>query len=270
MKNNINAILFLVILYSIIPCHSFADGKVTKKKFGAYTVILSQSFENGVGKILIRKGKEKVFEESEVDNHYYFGNNFDEALNGTDPYSGHNITGNGVPNLVISNWTGGAHCCHFLDIFELGKKFRKIITVEANSSNIRFVDLDHDGVPEIEFWDGSIDYLFACFADSPGGRVILKFQNDQYEVSTNLMKKPVPSEKQLIAIKKRISVAFKKQNPDLPFEFLSSMMDLSYSGHLELALKTANEVWPVEKPGLLKFKQDFTGALQDSLYWKNF
>lgn len=264
--------LFVKLFILIFPFFSYAvDGKFEKRRFGPYKVSLSQEFESGRGKVIIKKGNDKVFEESEVGNHYSFGNSFDPVLDGPDLYSGHDITGNGFSNLVISNWTGGAHCCHFLHVFELGRKLKKLVTVEANSSSIRLVDLDHDGFPEIEFWDGAIDYLFACFAGSPGGRVVLKFQKDHYEVATHLMKTPIPTRQKIEDLKKAIVFAFNKNdNPDLPYEFLNTMMELSYSGHFDLALRLADETWPAKKSGLTKFKDEFSKALHDSLYWKKF
>ena len=170
---------------------------------------------------------------------------------------------------MISNWTGGAHCCHYLSIFELGESIKKLVTVEANSSSIHFVDLDHDGFPEIEFLDGSIDYLFSSFAHSPGGRVVLKFKNDHYEVDSNLMKKSPLSQKEIKKFILNCKLAFKNEDgPELPYLFLKTMMDLSYSGQFELALKMASEVWPPQKPGFELFKNDFKKALQDSPYWQ--
>jgi len=267
---NINSLLLAVFLISTFPVFSYGvDGKFESKKIGSYRVSLSQDFESGLASLVIKRGKDKVFEEAEVGNHYYFGNYFDQNEGGPDLYSGRDITGRGVPNLVISNWTGGAHCCHFLHIFELGKQFKKVVTVEAQSSSIQLVDLDFDGFPEIEFWDGTIDYQFASFAGSPGGRTILKFQKDHYEVATDLMKKPIPTAKKLSGMKRKISRAFRQADtPDLPYEFLEAMMNLSYSGHFNFALKFADEVWPKEKPGLDKFKSEFSQALQNSLYWK--
>lgn len=263
--------LFVTLFILSVPFFSYAvDGKIEKRRFGSYKVSLSQNFESGLGKIIITKRNNKVFEESEIDNHYSFGNSFDPVLDGPDLYSGHDITGNGFPNLVVSNWTGGAHCCHFLHIFELGKKLKKLVSVEANSSSVRLVDLDRDGFPEIEFWDGAIDYQFACFAGSPGGRVILKFQKDHYEVAGHLMRTPVPTPQKIKNLKKTIVLAFEKNdNPDLPYEFLNTMMELSYSGHFSLALKLADETWPARKSGLEKFKDEFSKALHESLYWRD-
>jgi len=262
------SISFLILIFPIFA-HSL-DGRLENKKYGPYRISLLQDFQTGLGKFIIQKGKVKVFEEAEIDNHYYFGNHFEpNSDEPADIFSGRDITGNGKANLLISNWTGGAHCCHFLHIFELGKRLKKLVTVEAFSSSIRLVDLDHDGYPEIEFWDGAIDYQFACFAGSPGGRVVLKFRKDHYEVATHLMKKPTPTPKKMKRLKQDLVRAFKEEeSPDLPYPFLKTLMDLSYSGHFKLALQMADETWPVEKPGLEKFKSECSQALQSSQYWR--
>ncbi len=272
MENLNRRILCLSFLITVFPtfAHSL-DGRLEIKKYGPYRISLLQDFQTGLGKIVIKKRKIKVFEEAEIDNHYHFGNHFEpNSDEPTDIFSGRDITSNGRTNLVISNWTGGAHCCHFLHIFELGKNLKKLVTVKALSSSIRLVDLDHDGYPEIEFWDGSIDYQFASFSGSPGGRVVLKFRKDHYEVATHLMKKPMPTAKKMKRLKQDLKRAFKeKESPDLPYPFLRTLMDMSYSGHYKLALQLADETWPVEKPGLTKFKSEFSQALQSSPYWKD-
>lgn len=259
--------LLLILLAVLAPFISHAEGQNEVKRFGAYRVFLSQDFESGIGRILIKRGKNKVFEEADVDYHYYFGNNFDEKQRSSHSFK--NITGNGIPNLVVSNWTGGVHCCHFLTIFELGKDFRKIVTVQANSSTIRLIDLDRDGYPEIEFWDGAIDYLFASFAGSPGGRVVLKFDKDHYDVALDLMKKPAPTSYEIEKIKKRVVKAFKNNDtPELPYDFLEVMMDLSYSGHFKLAMKLVDNLWPSNRPEIEQFKSSFSEALHRSQYFQ--
>lgn len=270
MKTSKNSISILFFLIFYIPITSYAvNGKIETKLFKSYKVQLKQNFNNGKASLIIMKQNRILFKESAIDYHYYFGNNFDPDLNNLDIYSGHDITGNKIPNLIISNWTGGAHCCHYLQIFELGNAFKHLVTVDAQSSDIRLVDLDKDDYPEIEFHDGAIDYLFASYAGSPGGRVVLKFNQDHYEVATDLMAKPIPDIKELEILKNKIRSDFGKDNsPDLPFDFLKLLMDFSYTGHFEFALKFADEVWPKEKPGLEKFKKDFSNALRESKYWK--
>lgn len=269
VKNYSRRYLFVILFSLVVPFFSYGAGTKVEKRFGLYKISLSQNFDNGLAELIIKKGQSLVYEERGIGNHYSFGNSFDETAKQVGFYK--NITGNGIPNLIISNWTGGAHCCHILHIFELGKEFKKLVTVQANSSSVRLVDLDRDGNQEIEFWDGAIDYQFASFADSPGGRVVLKYRDNHYEVAVDLMAKTAPSSKEIDLVKKTVSEAFKNEKtPNLPFEFLNVMMDLSYSGNSKMALLLAEELWPSDRPGLEKFKAEFSQALRESLYWKEF
>jgi hypothetical protein len=46
------------------------------------------------------------------------------------------ITGRGVPNLVVSEYAGGAHCCLSFHIFEIGKEFREIAVLDAGHGDL--------------------------------------------------------------------------------------------------------------------------------------
>ncbi len=86
---------------------------------------------------------------------------------------------------------------------------------------------------------------------------------------SKFLKRPAPTTKKIKHIKQDLVRAFKEEeSPDLPYPFLKALMDLSYSGHFKLALRMTDETWPVEKPGLEKFKNEFSQALQNSPYWK--
>jgi hypothetical protein len=238
----------------------------TPRQFGEYTVAISSSEDRMEETVRITKSDRVVFEESESGSHYYFGN-FTDGTD-SDSYSGTDLNGNSIPDLMISKWTGGAHCCNFLYIFELGETFRHITTVEGGSYGFQLASLDGDNIPEIELSDGAIDYQFASFAFSPPGRVVLKFIRDHYEVDSGIMKKPLPSSEVLSRVQSSIRLAFQQQDsPDLPYDLLKIMMDLSYSGHLNAAFMIADQTWPDQKSGLEKFKVDFKQALDESPYW---
>ena len=59
---------------------------------------------------------------------------------------GMDITGDGQPDLVISEWLGGANCCLMLHIFEIGPTFKKLGTIDAEfgDSGPHFVHPDKD------------------------------------------------------------------------------------------------------------------------------
>lgn len=259
---------FSLSLYTPVLMAGQIDAPATRN-FGDYRVVLTRLPDLMGSKYSIFRGKKKVFEKSDYGNYFYLGNYFDDQVKGNDPYSGTSITGNGIPNLLISEWTGGAHCCNYLSIFELGKTLRHITTVDAGSHGIRLVDFDGDGVVEIEFWDWPIDYLFTSFSESAQGRVVLKFQNGKYRVSTKLMNRPAPNVKFL---GKRLGIIKSefKEKIGVPHSLLKLMMDLSYTGHVDLAMKVPEMVWPSEKPGLPKFQADFKDALKQSKYWNEY
>jgi hypothetical protein len=269
---------FTLLLKFIIGClifNSIANSKdilIAHKKIGNYQISIFNDQEKSFRYVNIKKEKMILFHEEGFGEYFYLGNNFDDSLNGKDIYSGRSLNNNGIPNLVISHWTGGSHCCHFLYVFELGKDFKIIGKIDVGSSDIKLKDIDHDNIPEIIFWDGSIDYQFASFASSPKGKVILKFQNGKYELATHLMRKPLPKLSALKAMNKNSIYEFddKKNITELPFSLLEAMMNLSYSGHFNEALKFADDVWPKNKDGLEKFKKEFSSALNESKYWKNF
>lgn len=221
--------------------------------------------------IVLKHGK-LVFEKASTGTHYWIGNHFDESLKGFDPYSGKDITGKNIPNLIMTEWSGGAHCCNSLNIFELGEnEFKEILAVDGGSYGFKIKDLDGDNIPEIDFWDWPIDYWFNSFAHSAQGRVVLKFIDGKYRVANNLMYKKRPNDQVLIELKIKIRKDFTEEHPEhVPNSLLEIMMSLSYSGYKQLALQIASDTWPEERKDLKKFKSEFLDALSQSIYWKEF
>lgn len=248
-----------------------ADSRISKR-YGEYKVVIERNAEKTEGIFTVYKRNKQIYQERDWGSYYWFGNHFDESLKNSDIYSGKDLTGRKVPNLIISKWTGGAHCCNYLSIYEMGKnKFKKLTTVDGGSYGFRIFDLNKDMIPEIEFWDWPIDYLFSSFAGSAQGKTILEYTEGEYRVASKIMLKPVPDQAVIEKKKSEIRLAFKNMNSaELPYTFLELMMDLSYSGHVKLAIKVAEDVWPKTKPGLAEFKLEFSRALSGSPYWREF
>jgi len=266
------------IIFSFIICiisiQAYSSNIIESRKFGNYKVIVKwQKFDEELDYhrlIILHKGK-VVYTEGELGTSIWIGNHFDESLSGKDPYSGKDINGNGIPDLVVTKWNGGAHCCNFLSVFELGDtELKKLITVDGGSYYFQLKDFDRDKIPEIEFWDWPIDYLFNSFADSAQGRVFLKFINGKYHVSSRLMYRKRPNKEHLDKLKAEIKRNFRDMGDKVPYELLNIMMELSYTGYKELAIKLAEETWPKDRRDLDKFKKEFKSALKNSNYWSEF
>ena len=190
---------------------------------------------------------------------------------------GRNITGNGVPNLVISEFSGGAHCCVNTFIFEIGKRFREIAKLggEADhSSDARFTDADGDGILEFVTYDWTFAYWRTGFSDSPAPQVILRYRNGTYQVAADLMRKPALGPMELATRARKIRqerwgefclVPMGLRCP--PSSLWGTMLELLYTGHTALAWQFFEMAWPLDIQGKDKFLTDFRTQLTESSYW---
>ncbi|MEW5826520.1 MAG: VCBS repeat-containing protein [Candidatus Bipolaricaulota bacterium] len=98
-------------------------------------------------------------------------------VTGLDPLSGTDINGTGYPDLIIETYSGGAHCCFAVAVYDLSSTLVSIDVPASPGGNAPggFVDLNGDGVFEFETRDDSFAYTYCCFADSPATLAILEY-----------------------------------------------------------------------------------------------
>jgi hypothetical protein len=180
---------------------------------------------------------------------------------------GTDITGNGKPNVILTQWSGGAHCCLTFHVLELGKSVREIASVEAMDSDYaHFEDINHDGIFEFVGWDFTFRYWHTSFADSPAPRIILKWNGEVYEPALNLMREPAPSAENLGQIAEQVRTG--DWLDDYPPPLLwKTMLQLIYTGHPDIAWKLTGESWKSGPLSQQVFLRDFCGQLATSLYF---
>jgi hypothetical protein len=203
---------------------------------------------------------------------------FDDAHTNAFLRPGVNVTGNGVPDLILTEYSGGMHCCLTYYIFELADELRLVDKISAEHGEIDLVDLNHDGVPVIKMSDWSYAYAFGCFASSPTPDLILRYSNGTYSVAADLMATPTPSADQLQAIADEI-----KTNSDYPrldenHEFdgewaadsglWQHMLDLIYGGHEDEARRLYDLAWPDGVDGKEEALTNFVEAVANSTFWQ--
>jgi hypothetical protein len=79
------------------------------------------------------------------------------------------IGGDKVFDLLVSSYSGGAHCCETLHVWALGEKPQKLLEYPAgNAGGFELRDLDADGRQELLLGDDSFAYFGdLCYACSP-------------------------------------------------------------------------------------------------------
>jgi hypothetical protein len=183
---------------------------------------------------------------------------------------GKDITGNGVPNLVVVHHSGGSAGFATYYIFEIGQKFRKIAIID-DYLGIEFTDLDGDSKLEIVMHDNTFIYFLAVPATYRPPHVILRYQDGAYRIAIDLMHKPAPSREDLErrAQQAREDTHWKGwlEHGDVPESLYVPMLELLYSGHPDLAWEFLEMAWPPATSGKDAWLSKFRAELKESQYW---
>ncbi len=266
------------LFISAICCFMWSQGEgvtdakevlTEKAEYRDYLINIYRDEESAQRKVVVRR-KGKIAYEMKGENGGLFriGDiNGDKKYNASIPV-GKDITGRGIPDLVVSEWTGGAHCCFNYYVFELGERFQQIAKLEVRDADLsHFEDLDNDGKLEFVTNDFTFAYWNSSFAESPAPEVILSFREGTYKLVVRLMSKPVPEGNVLKEKAKQVREdrSWKEGNP--PVELWKTMLDLIYTGNADAAWKLLDKSWPKNIPGKKKFIADFKAQLKTSPYY---
>lgn len=183
---------------------------------------------------------------------------------------GSDITGDGKPDLLVSEWTGGAHSSYLFNLFEIGSQFRYIQTIDsAHSDNVDFENLDSDPALEFPMYDWTFAYWRCSFAASPAPKVILKYNGNKYEIAGDLMRKPGLPYAKLVQMSCKIKKDEEWKYNRQPSDLWEVMLDLIYTGNMDQAWVFFDLSWPSGIEGKEDFIKDFKEQLKHSPFWKD-
>lgn len=239
----------------------------SKESFRDFVASIYEDKKNSDQYIIVQQLDQVVFFEN---GHSY--NIGQEDINGLTPLTtmGKDINGNGIPDLVIYQFTGGAHCCERYYVFELGEKFKRVATID----NIEFGHFEKQKNRKdliFDTYEIIFKYWHTSYAQSALPSVKLRFCDEKYRLADDLMRKPPPSRTKLIkladSIRKDDWTSKKTFDETVPPILWISMLDLIYSGNAESAYKLFDLAWPPGIKGKEKFLDEFNKNLANSEYW---
>lgn len=180
-------------------------------------------------------------------------------------------TGDGIPDVMIDYFSGGAHCCFSTYFINLGETVEIAELINTEHAGMGVIAKNPKGGLRFESSENTFAYWNIHFAGSPFPSVILEFVNGELRPNFDLMRKPAPK---LAALKTKARSARLKISNDpytevgMEFEeaFWSEMLDLIYTGNETLAWQYFDLVWPVQKRGKDIFLNDFNEQLAESYY----
>jgi hypothetical protein len=239
-------------------------GETFEASFGAYRIKIRGPRKDyrGDGELWIFRNDDLVYydSKSEFDIH-------EDVPIGTD------LTRSGGSNLVIQQFTGGAHCCLIALIFELGRELVLIDTINGLDGPVDFVREDSSGRWLVRMEDWTFRYFFATFSASTACDLTLAWQRGRFR-PIDLRRSPKPrDELNRLATTIRNSRLWRGRgvhdDPMEPYDtrLTSEMVNLAYTGNLSQALKLLHLAWPlglVERRG---FERNFLSSLHNSASW---
>jgi hypothetical protein len=227
----------------------------------------------------VLKDKKSIYRQQATENgeRFVIGTLYDDDPDAKLVTMARDITGDGQPDLVISEWLGGANCCLTFHIFEIGPKFRKIADIDAEFGDRgpHFVHVARGPGLQIQIFDWTFANWHCDFADSPAPRVILEYHGRGYRMASDLMSTPTVDMKDLAAKIQSIRYETKDArgswpDTDIPPQLWGTMLDLIYTGHRMLAWQFLDMAWPQKVVGKNDaFMKDFIRQLRKSPYWKS-
>jgi len=186
---------------------------------------------------------------------------------------GADVTGRGHPDLIVSQFTGAAHCCMSHYLYELAPTVR--LLARLNDADDDMAHFGRDPKDRKYYYytaDWTFRYWPTCFACSPSEDVILRFVDDAnggaYHVAFDKMQKPAPKQSEW---KNELSTAQKAVNDgavdDMGHAMWGVVLDLLYTGHSDLAWKFVNALGPKAQQKPFASLADFCSLLKKSPYW---
>lgn len=146
--------------------------KVTTSRCGAYTVQLRENgFEDPEDSVsLLLGGKTLVTLRDVHVSRDYCGD----------------LTGDGVPEVILGQFSGGAHCCFTYSIYTLTTPLRRILYAPtAHSDGFEVAQLDGQGPRELVTGDWRFAYAYGLsFAESPVLPRVYAYRGGQYVQAT--------------------------------------------------------------------------------------
>ena len=269
----------LTVGYTDIFSLARGSAKVSSRTVAGYTVEIWHSKDEYVTTLKIAKGGDiEAVLIGESGMPFEFADKFADGKSRAEMRAAQlwrtaDKTGDGTPDIAIQYYSGGAHCCFDLNVYELGKSVVKVPTLSTADAGVVPMRSNPTGGLRLRSADMTFAYWNMSFAGSPAAVIVLDFKDGQWRPNFAAMKKAPPS---AALLKKKAAAARKKlttepyKTGEYGFEeaFWGEMLNLIYTGNEAEAWNYFEMVWPEGKPGKQQFRDDFTEQLNMSPFWK--
>ncbi len=174
---------------------------------------------------------------------------------------GDDLTGDGVPNLLVEAYTGGAHCCFHYTLLALGDTLEVLWEGFLADAGAVVVDLARDGRRQLMSADMSFAYAFCSFAETPAPAVVLALEPEGVRVAN--LDFPEVYEREVFWALERVLLLPADAGPDSQACALAQLvLTLLYGGREELAEAALGRLFVGDDPR--GFRDALWGIVEES------
>lgn len=192
-----------------------------------------------------------------------------EEGDGPHPPAVRDLTGDGVPELVLADWSGGAHCCFTYYVFTLGDRFAVVDTIPLeHSDDARFEDVDGDGALELRARDWTFAYWNSSFMGSPAPEVVLVPGEEGYRMSESLARRPPLPADSVRRQVTRVRGEWDEARRFPPLSLWGAMVEMVYGGNAAQVPGFVACAWKGDATGREVFLRYFRDQLVESHFYE--
>lgn len=185
---------------------------------------------------------------------------------------GAEVAGPGLPCAVVSENSGGSHCCTVFHFFQLTSSFKKLPDFSALDSEFLNPFQTKPGEPiRFRIPDFTFRYFRTAFAFSPTPEMVLWFRDGKLVADTESMKRPPFSEKVLRgeASQMHDEIAAKPGYSVIESKMTKRILELIYSGNADQAMEMLDLAWPSNLTGKDDYLRQLANTLSGSSIWES-
>jgi hypothetical protein len=272
---------FLWVISSVMATAQVDDAKLCSHvRLTGSTTVRGYVFKNYEGLnpdddsacVRIYRDGKVVYRLTKEDEKYYLGQPGDSRYKIPHIANGADLTGDGRPDMIVTSWSGGAHCCFTHYVFELEPEFQLLATIDDGDTDLaHFEKLDSDRgyyYVSTDIWS----YWPSSFASSVSHKVLLRWDGQAFHLDLDKMRYPPPTLQKWQMALKDVDDALMNGGEvlgNLGITLWDTVLDLIYTGHSDLAWKFVKEANPNALRGDNPSLEEFCVRLKGRPYWSD-
>jgi hypothetical protein len=265
-KTNI-FVTFLFIFYLKVPYGIAEDSPIRTWTFGDYVVTVERGQSAAGEEDLLTIRQRGILVHSEITDHISFLTPADENATLPEAVS---IKSQNNQDIVIQQYSGGAHCCLSIEVATLGETFEISNSLDLRDAGASLIRLPVD-LYGFESADMAYAYRWTSFADSPSPTIYIQYDAERgFFLAVDMMRTERMPRETLneVARRMRSDVSAWNAGTAPPPDYIKAVLGFVYTGDMEGSRENSAEAWPDWVPDASQFITDlYECALPSSPWW---